>query len=95
MNSFIFIQGLLIENQRPTFTCDARNPFIEDAEEEDHSLSDIVVDRLTFLTSQRNASKYIHVFLEIKFLGQLTGFWMQCWSLPAIPCHLPSNVLER
>ena len=55
--SFSF-QGLLVEKQRPSVMYGSQNPFLDDTEEEDHSLSDIVVDQLTFLTSQRSKSKF-------------------------------------
>ena len=58
MRPSFFIQGLLIEKQGPTVTSSSRNPFLDDSEEEDSSLSDVVVDRLTFLTSQRSKSEY-------------------------------------
>ena len=39
-------------------TSGSPNPFLEDLNEIEHSLSDLVVDRLTFLTSQRNNSMF-------------------------------------
>lgn len=56
---FCSFEGLAIENQNPHVPCESLNPFLDDIVEEDHSLSDILVDRLTYLTSQRNNSKYI------------------------------------
>ena len=53
-------EGLLVDKQELTATCSSRNPFLDDIESEDHSLCDVLVDRLTFLTSQRNKSKYLN-----------------------------------
>jgi len=51
-------EGLLVDKQELTATCSSRNPFLDDIESEDHSLCDVLVDRLTFLTSQRNKNVY-------------------------------------
>ena len=46
-----------MDKQELTATCSPRNPFLDDIESQDHSLCDVLVDRLTFLTSQRRRSK--------------------------------------
>ncbi|XP_065060078.1 RAB6A-GEF complex partner protein 2-like [Rhopilema esculentum] len=54
----ISTEGLLVDMKKSADTRESRNPFLEDLSEIEHSLSDLVVDRLTFLTSQRNNNVY-------------------------------------
>ena len=53
---------LSVDTQQSYISCDSRNPFIEDTKEDNFSLTDRVVDQLTFMSSQRNNSKFIYLY---------------------------------